>query len=607
MAPRGTLILMRSDTSFWLDTPPTRTNPIAFLWYASTPHRAWMIASISLVVIADSISAFFPYTFKMIVDAVTNMPEHGTTPLAWAAITYISVLIVRDLVWRASGFTGSYWAGGVRATARQALTEYVTLHSRDYFSNRFAGSLASKITHAANGIRNMTTSMLWNVLEFIVSVIASVIVAYFVHPVFALAFLGWAAVIIPFNLLYSRRRVPLAAAAQKSETALTGITVDLLANISAMQEYARRPYEMQHLKTAILARHEAGLRNWHFGENQLMTNSFIQQLFAALMVFVAIYWAGHDAFTAGNIVLLITMIYRMEDKFQGIGQQMGEISETWGEVEESLQEILVPHEIVDRPGARTLKMSTGSIHFDHATFAYAGSETPVLSEFELKIPAHQKVGLVGKSGAGKSTLIKLLLRHYELTRGSIGIDDVDISSVTLESLRSAIAVVPQESVLFHRTLRENIAYGKPDATQDEIEHAAKMAHAHEFIARLPEGYNTLVGERGVKLSGGERQRIAIARAILKDAPILVLDEATASLDSESEVRIQEALHGLMQGKTVIAIAHRLSTLREMDRIIVIGDGAIVEEGTHAQLLARKDGIYAELWQHQAGGFIADEK
>jgi ABC-type multidrug transport system fused ATPase/permease subunit len=285
-----------------------------------------------------------------------------------------------------------------------------------------------------------------------------------------------------------------------------------------------------------------------------------------------------------------------------LGGQLNTVAENWGEVQESLEEILEPHEIPDVQGAIDLRLNEAAISFENMTFGFSGQ--PVFNNLTFHIPAGQRVGLVGRSGAGKSTLIRLLMHHHDIQGGEIKIGGTNIASVTQESLRRAISIVPQEPLLFHRTIRENISYGKPDASEDEIIDAAKKAQAHEFILRLKEGYQSLVGERGVKLSGGERQRVAIARAILKSAPVLLLDEATSALDSESEVEIQKALQSLMEGKTVIAIAHRLSTLRQMDRIIVLDNGKIVEEGTHDSLVARK-GIYAELWNHQAGGFIQD--
>jgi ABC-type multidrug transport system fused ATPase/permease subunit len=272
-------------------------------------------------------------------------------------------------------------------------------------------------------------------------------------------------------------------------------------------------------------------------------------------------------------------------------------------MKEGLAELMVSYDIVDVTEAATLAVTGGgTIDWKDVSFAFEANPNAVFNHFNLTIPSGQRVGLVGASGAGKSTFVSLLLRQHELTGGAIEIDGQNIAVVTQDSLRSHIAVVPQEPILFHRSIRENIAYGSPDATTEDIETAAKHAYAHEFIMTLPEGYETLVGERGVKLSGGQKQRVAIARAMLKKAPILILDEATSALDSESEVEIQKALHVLMEGKTVVAVAHRLSTLREMDRILVLENGTIIEDGTHDSL---KDagGTYATLWNHQAGGFL----
>lgn len=592
--------------SMWRDDFPTSTNPLAFFLYVSKPHVVAAALAVTAVTVAGIASSVVPYVFKLIVDSVTHLDAPGGyQALVWACTAYIVISALKELIWRASGYAGAHWATGVRATARQTLSAYLTLHSRDYFSNRFAGSLANKISHASSGVRDMVESMLWQFLSLTVNVVVSIGIAVYVNWVVGLVFITWVAVVLPLNIYLARKRVPLTIATQAAETELTGMTVDLLANVSAMQEHTSRPFELERLKTMIERRRLTGLRNWHFGEDTLTLNGFIQALFAAGMVFAAVYYAGVGTLSSGDIILIVTIIYRIEDQFLFLGSHINTFSERWGEIQESLEEILLAHEITDTPRAVSLKVSKGTLTFDAVRFAYHATDVRVLDDFSLTVPSHMKVGLVGKSGAGKSTLVKLLLRHYELSRGVIAIDGQDIAQVTLDSLRAAVAVVPQEAVLFHRTLRENISYGRPGATDAEVAEAARLAHAHEFITRLPKGYETLVGERGVKLSGGERQRIAIARAILKNAPILVLDEATASLDSESEALIQKALHTLMEGKTVIAIAHRLSTLREMDRIIVLSGGEIAEDGTHEQLLTR-GGIYAGLWSHQAGGFLADE-
>lgn len=300
--------------------------------------------------------------------------------------------------------------------------------------------------------------------------------------------------------------------------------------------------------------------------------------------------------------MIFIILSRVGYTFVELSQIMNSFVRVYGEVEEGLAEVLLPHEIKDAPVSTALTVSDGSVVWDKVSFTFGSNS--VFDEFDLQIHARQRIGLVGPSGAGKTTFVSLLLRQHEINQGSIFIDGQDIAKVTQDSLRQHIAVVPQEPLLFHRTIRENIAYGKPDATNAEIEEVSRKAQAQDFISALPEGYDTLVGERGIKLSGGQKQRVAIARAMLKNAPILVLDEATSALDSESEVAIQKALSELMEGKTVVAIAHRLSTLREMDRIVVLDGGKIVEDGTHTELVKKK-GTYARLWEHQAGGFLQE--
>jgi ATP-binding cassette subfamily B multidrug efflux pump len=308
-----------------------------------------------------------------------------------------------------------------------------------------------------------------------------------------------------------------------------------------------------------------------------------------------------EAISVGTVVLILTLLGRVGYAFTHIGNMLNGFIRLYGESEEGLNGILIDHEIVDESDAKPLADVHGTITFQNTTFAY-DSQT-IFNNLNLDIKPGERIGLVGPSGAGKSTLVSLLLRQHDLTSGAILIDNQNIAEVTQDSLRSNIALVPQEPMLFHRTIKENIKYGKPDATYAEMVQAADRAQAREFIEALPEQYDTLVGERGVKLSGGQKQRVAIARAMLKEAPILVLDEATSALDSESEVAIQKALESLMENKTVIAVAHRLSTLRRMDRILVIDQGKIVEDGTHNSL-ANAGGLYAKLWEHQAGGFVA---
>ncbi len=310
-------------------------------------------------------------------------------------------------------------------------------------------------------------------------------------------------------------------------------------------------------------------------------------------------------FTIGDFVLVQIYIIGLLSRVWGIGRNMRQLHDAFSEATEMLDIMELPHDITDAPETEKLRVAEGAITFDQVRFEYHDSHA-VLNDFILEIHPHEKVALIGSSGAGKTTIAKLLLRLYDVSGGTIEIDGQDIAHVTQESLRSAIAFVPQEPALFHRSLMENIRYGRQDATDAEVIEAAKQAHCTEFISNYPLGFETLVGERGVKLSGGERQRVAIARAILKDAPILVLDEATSSLDSESERLIQDALLRLMEGKTVIAIAHRLSTVMHMDRLIVMEKGAVVLSGTHDELIAHESNLYKKLWEIQAGGFIRED-
>lgn len=587
----------------WRSDIPESTNPLRFFLYASRPHWRPALVAMSAVVVGSLLLTLVSYVFKWIAGSVAALASGGSyAPLFLSSAAYVAVLFLGHGFFRISGFAGARWATGARATARYSLSAYVTLHSRTYFSNRFAGSLANKISHAGNGVRSLVEQTLWQFLEVSVSVIASFVIAFTTNPMLGWIFLLWVTVALFVNYDLSHRRVPLSIRAQELETRLNGATVDLLSNITAMQEYARRLFEIERIKSLTDHRRAAGLRNWYYGDMVLLLNGVLQAVFGGAMAFAAVYFAMLGFISPADIILILTLIFRIEGLLLSLGQHLNSFMETWGEVHESLEEILQPHEIPDKVNAEDLVVQEASIEFKDVTFGFHGQ--PVYENLSLTIPGGQRVGLVGKSGAGKSTMIRLILHHHDIQGGAIEISGQNINDVTQESLRRAISVVPQEPLLFHRTIYENISYGKPDASEAQIIEAAKLAHAHDFIMRLDGGYKSLVGERGVKLSGGERQRIAIARAILKDSPILLLDEATSALDSESEVEIQNALRELMKGKTVIAVAHRLSTLREMDRILVMDSGKIVEEGTHDELIKRS-GIYAQLWQHQAGGFLQD--
>ncbi len=579
-------------------------TPLAFLLYISRRFVWIALGGLLMVVIAQVAELGEIYVISELVDEFSNTTDTAVQLdilLFWGAL-FVGLGVVDRIAWRVSGFLTIAWAIKADSEAYKVLYRYVTKHSHGYFINRFAGAISNKISNAAGNSADLIMRLAWDILPEAVSLLVTVWLLTNIHwglgAVFFLTLVG----VFFFNLAWVKRRRPMVVAYSAASSAFRGVGVDLISNIGAMRQYARRTDELEQLDTVLHDRVSKDFRQSYFGEWLMVINGVFGVLLMVAIVSGVYIMLQNDLATAGQLVLVLLLLARVGYTFNVMGQQMNGFVRRYGEIEEGLDEVLVPYEIVDLPAAKKLKATGGEIVWQNVTFEFGNNA--VFKNFDLTIQAGQRVGLVGSSGAGKTTFVSLLLRQHELTTGEILIDEQNIAAVTQDSLRANIAVVPQEPMLFHRTIRENIAYGKPHATMKEIEAVAKKAQAHKFIMSLPEGYDTLVGERGIKLSGGQKQRVAIARAMLKDSPILILDEATSALDSESEVEIQRALHRLMRGKTVVAVAHRLSTLREMDRIIVLDKGKIIEDGSHTALV-EYGGVYAKLWHHQAGGFLQD--
>lgn len=591
----------------WIDSIGSARTPLRFFFLVSKPYLRFAVISSLCVIGASFLNVFSNYLFKLIVDNLTLGPQGGGVTLVWFWTgVYVFGIAAQAAFWRISGFAGMRWSVGLRATAGYLLSFYVTQHSIDYFHGRFGGAIGGKIGNAAESLKKIAEGYLWGHLDLFVALGTGVVLTFVTSPLLGWIFLSWTAGVTSVSYFMARKRAVFSSAATNEDTRVRGRIIDMVTNIAAVQDFARRTHELLLLQPFLLARYRAGIRNWTHGEISRILVNIFQVVFIALISFASIYIWTTGALSVGDIVLILTLTISLSYRVEELGRALSDFGERYGEIQSSLDDILITYSVQDAPKARALVVTEGAIEFKNASFVYVDGKRSVLNDFSLTIPAGQKVGLVGKSGAGKSTLLKLLLRQYDVASGEIVIDGKNIAQVTQESLRAAIATVPQEPLLFHRTIKENIAYGKPDATQKEIEKAATLAYAHDFIEKLPHKYDTLVGERGVKLSGGERQRVALARALLKDAKILILDEATSSLDSESEAAIQEALHALMEGKTVIAIAHRLSTLKEMDRIVVLQEGKIIEDGSHVELL-KKGGVYAGLWEHQSGGYLQEDE
>ncbi len=584
------------------DIPQT---PMRFIWHVARPHTRWLYGTVIAVTIAEIASSSVPFIFRSIIDSAQGaLNAAGSIEKVWFwAILYPVTTGIIFIAWRTSGFVGLGLTTRANATAYNTLFQYLSHHSHSYFSNRFAGTLSSKVTHASEGTQALVEAFLWNYYPTILSLVFTFVYIAFSSVYAALVFLVLLIVLIPLNVYIANYRRPHVVEYSKQATKARGYAVDAITNMAAIRQFSRTTEEQTRFAMHIDEMRILNAKQSRISEWGLSINNIIIVLFEAIILLIGVQMWTVGSITVGELVMIVTLMISVQGSLVFIGNGMNGFIRRYSEIQEGLTDILVPYDISDRLNAKILSLKDGKIEWNTVSFDYGDSS--VFNEFNLVIKPGERVGLVGSSGAGKSTFVSLLLRQHELTGGAILIDDQNIAEVTQDSLRENIAVVPQEPMLFHRSIRENIAYGKPDATEEEIIAVAQKAEAHDFIMTLKDGYSTLVGERGVKLSGGQKQRVAIARAMLKNAPILILDEATSALDSESEVAIQKALHELMVGKTVVAIAHRLSTLREMDRIIVLDAGKIVEDGTHATLTKKRNGIYARLWKHQAGGFLTE--
>ncbi|MGH9946441.1 MAG: ABC transporter ATP-binding protein [Pyrinomonadaceae bacterium] len=580
-------------------------KPVAFAREVSVPYRGWVFGAMAAVLVATAASRVSTYVLKLLTDdAIAFGQGNASTDDIWKWVfLFPGIYIANEIIWRSSGFCGMRWITGAVAESNRRLFGYLSEHSATYFSDRHAGALVNKISNASSGIERLIGQWLWQFFPLIVGFAADLYLTYSAHPYFALSLLVWIVIYVPANVFFVSRLHKLSFAYAESSSVLKGKMVDSTSNVDTVQYTGSIEYEKRHIGSHIGNQRFSHLREWWWSEWVLVSNGVLLGIFILSMFAFGMWLISAGEISVGSLVMIIMIVIGLEQRMFFLGQNMTQAVSFYGQVNEGLKELLEPHEIVDKPDAKPLVVKDAEIEFRSLEFAYRGKHV-FRGTFDLCIKGGEKVGLVGHSGAGKSTLVSLLLRRFELDGGSISIDGQSVSGITLDSLRKAVAFVPQSTSLFHRSIIENIRYGRLEATDEEVVAAAKLAQADSFIRELPEGYDTKVGERGVMLSGGQRQRISVARAVLRGAPILLLDEATSALDSLSESAIQEALVGLMKDKTVIAIAHRLSTLRAMDRLVIVEDGRIVEDGSHDDLIAL-GGVYASLWNRQVSGFIPD--
>jgi ATP-binding cassette subfamily B protein len=476
-------------------------------------------------------------------------------------------------------------------------------HSFSYFNNNFTGTLVKRVNWFTQGFESVIDRLLYRILSFPIYLAIVVYILSGISWYLSVGVVIWVVVFLLVNLIFVFFKYPYDLARNEAESEQTALLADTITNNSSVKLFNGYWPEVHNFGRAssLVARRRRN--SWLVGTGFDFFQGFLASVLEVGIFYFSVVLWKQGTFSIGDFVLIQAYLLKIMDEIWGFGRVIRQAYEAVSDANEMTETFLTSLEIEDTPGAKELKITEGVIDYDDVSFCYI-DKCDIFKSLNFTISSGEKLAFIGSSGAGKSTLIKLLLRMHNLSGGRILIDGQDISQVTQESLWRNISLVPQDPILFHRSLKENIRYGRPEATDKEIIEASKKARCHDFIIKQENGYDTLVGERGIKLSGGERQRVAIARAILRNAPILVLDEATSSLDSESESLIQEALDELMKGKTVLMIAHRLSTIRKADRILVIEDGGIIESGKHEELIKKKKGIYAKLWQLQAGGFIA---
>ncbi len=550
------------------------------------------------------------YVMGLVVDRVQASPVPAERVFSVFG-PYVLALVLVNLVGQVLSKLQDYTVYKLEINGNYHLSrlcfDTLSNQSMTFHTSNFGGALVSQTSRFTSGYSQLVDVVVFSLIPMVTSIAATILSLAWQVPTFVLILVVMMVVYIAFVWVMYKRILPLSERTSQAQNRLSGVLSDAVTNILAVKTCGREDFERELFDAADRDARSAETVSMRATMRRNFASSGIIVL---IMAVVSVFMVGGHAWFgigASTLIMMFTYTYNLTMRLNYTSSMMQRINRALGDAAQMTQILDEPRLVEDAPDASELAVTDGAIDFEHLGFRYhdAAEDDRVFDDLTLHIPAGQRVGLVGRSGSGKTTLTKLLLRLDDVQDGRVLVDGQDISRCTQQSLRRQIAYVPQEALLFHRSIRENIAYGRPDATEEQIREAARQANALEFIERLPQGMDTMVGERGVKLSGGQRQRIAIARAILTDAPILVLDEATSALDSESEALVQQALERLMHGRTSIVVAHRLSTVASLDRIVVLSGGKIVEDGTHAEL-SRAGGEYERLWDRQTGGFLEAE-
>ena len=580
-----------------------------YYWQSSKKYKWYAIGTIiSTPIVVLIRTSLIPLIFAEMIDAISGgLTEEQIIPvLLPKGIALIALYLFGSAI---LGWLRVYWCWKYELLALYDLGTVcfnaISAQSMRFHSDRFSGSLVSQTNKFIGSFERFFDLIIFDILYLISMVVFIMVILLPRSPLFAVALLVLIALYVMCSALTFKKISHLSKERAEAENKQTGQLADSVSNILSVKSYGRESHERHRYANFNRASYNAGIAQMNATMKRDLAFNFVNiGIIAVLVVFMM---AGGPIFGLSVATLILIVNYSMSimGELWNVNNIFKHINRVFGDAYEMTQILDTKDDVKDIADAKALKVEKGEIDFENIRFKHADAKEAIFNNFSLSIKPGERVGLVGISGSGKTTLTKLLLRFADVDDGEIKIDGQNIGEVQQISLRENIAYVPQETSLFHRSIAENIAYAKPDASRKEIIRAAKLANAHDFIMSLPDGYDTLVGERGIKLSGGQRQRVAIARAILKDAPILVLDEATSALDSESEALIQDALEKLMKGRTSIVVAHRLSTIASMDNIVVLEGGKIIEQGTHRQLI-KKGGAYDKLWSRQSGAFL-DEK
>ncbi len=589
------------------EAPDLPTGTIKFILYCISSFPVLLMLMLILETGQAACNILVPYAVKAIMDGVASL-SGDTGPVLKTLrqpLLLLAGLALAEIIFsRTSGALLIIIGPRLRQRTTQKLFAYLQYHSVSYFGNHFAGALAHRISETATSVNHTTWSVLCEFWPITVTFIVSIFLLLEVNQGLGQYVAIWVLAYIAISYWLATRCQHYAKNYAATRSQVNGKIVDAVSNMLSAKLFARLNYERRYLNEYLETEVRAGRRTFWYMERV----RWFQFIAAAALKIGTVYYAltlwDGGIISVGDFTMSIALALLIISDARNLTRRFLEFFEYVGNVANGIDTIVRPHDIVDKPESTPLNVTNGRIEFRHVRFGYDPSH-PVFEDLNVIIEPGERVGLVGFSGSGKSTFVALVLRNYEPQEGAILIDDVDIAGVTQDSLHEQVSLISQDPSLFYRSLKENIGYGKLNAEDAEIAGAAHLAHAEEFIKDMKEGYDALVGERGVKLSGGQRQRIAIARVMLKDAPILILDEATSSLDSVTEKTIQENLDRAMGRKTVIAVAHRLSTIAHLDRILVFDNGHIVEDGSHNELLGRK-GFYHRLWTMQAGGFLPEE-